>query len=663
MKTGRNQLCNCGSGKKFKHCCGNDTGSARVPPTPEAKPTTEELNRLVTLLNQGRYAELERQAQMLLARFPNLGFAWKVIGVALQMQGNDGLPALAKAAELLPNEPDAHSNLGNALRAAGRLEEAVVSFRRALLLKPDFAEAHNNLGNALHGLKLLDEARQSYQHAIALLPNYAEAHSSLGNVLQALGNLDGALASCSTAVALKPEYAAAHNNLGNVLHVLGKYTEAAASYRRALAINPLFAEAHNNLGNVLCDIDELDESLESYRRAIAIRPLYLEAYSNVANVLHALGRFEEAKTNCRTALEIDPDYADALINLGIAQYWIGELDEAELSLGRAKSLAPQNVKIPLNLGYVKLTRGCLVEGWEGFEQRLSEARKSTFLPPCWAGEDLKGKSIAIWREQGIGDEILFASMYADTLERSGQCVIECSSKLLPLFARTFPSAKLVTVADPPDPALQAANYQCAAGSLARWVRPTIDHFPQHRGYLTPSPERSAYWKSRLGEMGKGMKVGICWRSGLNKGSRALQYSTLDQWGPVFAIPGVHFVNLQYDDCADEIRQAQRQFGVDVHAFPEVDLFNDLDEAAALTQSLDLVISAATAACSLAAALGLPTWMMSFGSSWTSLGADHSPWYPDQRGFERRTDQSWDDVIDTIAEQLQLHSTRWSDGVK
>ena len=130
---------------------------------------------------------------------------------------------------------------------AGKPDEAVACYRRALELKPDFAEAHNNLGNALQDQGKLDEAVACYRRALELKPDFAEAHNNLGNALKDQGKLDEAVACYRRALELKPDYAEAHNNLGNAFKDQGKLDEAVACYRRALELKPDFAEAHSNL--------------------------------------------------------------------------------------------------------------------------------------------------------------------------------------------------------------------------------------------------------------------------------------------------------------------------------------------------------------------------------------------------------------------------------
>ena len=144
-----------------------------------AAPTPVEMDQLVALFNAGRHAELESRARLLLDQYPESGFVWKVLGVSLDEQGKVALPALEKATKLSPDDAEAHSNLGDALKNLGRLDDAVASCRRALEIKPDLAEAHSNLGNALQDLGQFEDAVASYRRALEINPNFAKARSNL----------------------------------------------------------------------------------------------------------------------------------------------------------------------------------------------------------------------------------------------------------------------------------------------------------------------------------------------------------------------------------------------------------------------------------------------------------------------------------------------------
>jgi tetratricopeptide (TPR) repeat protein len=205
------------------------------------------VNQLAALVGARRYVELESGARELLTRHPNSGVLWKLLGLSLWVQGKDALQAVEKAAELLPDDAEAHSNLGNALRAAGRLEHAVRSHGRALAIQPDYAEAHNNLGSALQDLGYLDEAMASFRRAIGLKPDFALAHSNLGNVLGLQSRALEAEASCHRALEINPRLTGAIVQLAEFQAGKGLFAEAQAALQGAIAIEPDMPEAWSGL--------------------------------------------------------------------------------------------------------------------------------------------------------------------------------------------------------------------------------------------------------------------------------------------------------------------------------------------------------------------------------------------------------------------------------
>ena len=377
-----NDPCPCGSGEKYRKCCGQDglQASAVRPEPPRADApspadaadalTAAEAGRLVAMVNAGRFADVENMARELLERHPNSGFAWKVLGVSLKTRGRDALHALKRAVTLLPDDAEARSNLGNALRDQGQLEEAAASYRRALELKSDYAGAHSNLGNVLLDLGRPDDAITSYRRALQIRPDYAETHNNLGIALRLQNRAAEAAASCRRALEIKPDYAAAHSSLGNALLDLGQLADAAASYRRALAQRPDFAEAHANLGNALRGLGQFDQAAAHYRRALEIQPDHASTLSNLGNILHDLGRLDEAVASYRRALDINPDYAQAHNNLANALRSLGRLDEAAASYRRALAIEPLYAEAYNNLGVALRDSGRLDEAAASYRRAL-----------------------------------------------------------------------------------------------------------------------------------------------------------------------------------------------------------------------------------------------------------------------------------------------------
>lgn len=253
------------------------------------EPGFQDINMLVALFNNGRYAEMETVARQMAERFPDNGVGWKAVGAALLQQGRyaEALSPLQKAAALLHGDAETYNNLGNTLLNLGRLSEAEASYRHALEIKPDYVEVHSKLGNTLKNQGRLAEAEASYRRALEIKPDYAEAYYNLGVTFQEQDRLNEAAAGYRHALEISPDYAEAHSNLGVTLLKLGQTLEAESSLRRALEIKPDYAEAYSNLGTILWEQGRFPEAEDSYRRALEIKPDFPEGLNNLALILNA----------------------------------------------------------------------------------------------------------------------------------------------------------------------------------------------------------------------------------------------------------------------------------------------------------------------------------------------------------------------------------------
>jgi tetratricopeptide (TPR) repeat protein len=309
VNVARNEPCACGSGRKYKACCGRL--SAVAAPELDAG----ELGPLVALMQTGRFAELEERVRELLGARPESGFAWQLLGAALGNQGKDALMAWSRAAQLMPEDPVSQLNLGNALARLGRTEEARESFRRALDIRPEFAEAHQNLGKVLLDLGRIDEAAQSCRRALQLKPDFAEAHNALGKALSKLGKIDEAMASFRRALEFRTQFAEARVNLANALRSMGRLNEAIAEYRRALLIEPDFIAAHIELGTALRLQRSGAEAEACCRRALQINPDSPAALAVLADLQADAGRFAEAEELFKRITAIDPNWCEAWVGI------------------------------------------------------------------------------------------------------------------------------------------------------------------------------------------------------------------------------------------------------------------------------------------------------------------------------------------------------------
>ena len=333
MKPRRNEPCACGSGKKYKRCCGQELGQGPAR-------------------------------------------------LAIVNAGASSLAALQQGAEMAPYDAELQFALGSAQYRLGHLNEALASFRRALMIDPHLREVHNSLANVLLGLGRHAEALGCYLNALAIDPNDAKTHCNIGNVLGHLGRMQESIASSRSAIALDPTVSEAHNNLGLALAALGEFKEAVASYRQALALNPKYVDALNNFGNTLLDLGELREAMAIYRRAIEIEPQNATSHRNLGNVLMHYRRFDEAAVSYGNALALRPDYAQAHLTLSTARRLQGRTIEAEAGCRTALALQPDSAEAFSCLGELYADRGEFSKAQESFHRAIG---LDPSFPSSWFG--------------------------------------------------------------------------------------------------------------------------------------------------------------------------------------------------------------------------------------------------------------------------------------
>ena len=435
-----------------------------------------------------------------------------------------------------------------------------------------------------------------------------------------------------------------------------RYDEAVAALRRAIALAPEHGPNHAVLGEVLYHLGRLRSADVSLRRCIALGwDTDVNLWTLLGNTQRMLGDLPEAIVCLEHALELSHGSSAARSNLAIAYAQVGRFEEGIDHLRTSIQLEPDSDIMHSNASYVLLTAGEIVEGWDEWEWGLLGPRGSErpTNKPRWTPEIREGR-VLCYREQGVGDEILFASCYPDLIDAASDVVIETDPRLASLFARSFTTAEVraQTINLIVGETMHDFDYAIPAGSLPLHFRSSLDRFEDRAPFLVADPERVAAWTERLAEIGDGPFVGMSWRSRVKTAERRLEYTSLDQWGELFAIPGITWVNLQYDDCERDLQMAEHKFGVTIHRWDWLDLMNDFEEVAALMTCLDLVVSPRSAVAMLGGGLGAPTVMMGNRWDWSDLGTDTSPWFPTIRLVYRHLGEEWDAVLATAANAVR-----------
>jgi len=661
---------------------------------------------LQTAIEQHRRGELasaDKSYRKILATAPGHPDALHLWGVLAHQTGrvSAAIDAMRKAEPAHEANAVFHFNLARVLADAGQFNEAMRRYRKAIVLRPKLIEAYQNLAVMLldlgapleaahvcrqgleispHEINLLrnlglaferanqpERARETYRHLVDRHPQYATGHLRLGTLHYRLGQLDEAAESLQRAIAVDATLVPAYNNLGQTRQAQQRDADAVACYEQALKIDPQHFEVLVNLGTAYKNRNATDAAVRCYRRAMTIRPDAFQTWYNLGilyeeqgDVSRADDCFEKALTACtspvgaaRTAGGLSPgmDGPHTQRRQGVQARDTGPTIEAK---------DPPQAKIRAQRALLWLRQGRLSEGWPEYEFRTRLAAHGTAWlsdVAAWRGEPVADKTLLIHAEQGVGDQILFASCLPTLTASGARLILTCQPRLVPLFSRSFPGTTVLPAQAFGSKSLRGmvakVNFQIAAGSLPRHLRGGFESFPETSGYLVASAPRVAHWRAQLSRSGKPWSIGFSWRGG-GKPKEARRRSTrLDAWTPVLKHANIHWVNLQYGTSAAELATTGQRFGVEFSRFPAADPLIDLDEFAALVAALDFVISIDNTTVHVAGALGVPTWvLLPHVATWYWFAnRGDSPWYPSLRLLRQPRRGDWTTVFEHLEHAL------------
>lgn len=568
--------------------------------------------------------------------------------------GSRALEELRSLTDAHPRSADARSLLGDGLLSAQQLVDAENAYREALKIQPEHARAQEGLGLCLLQSKRLDEAYLHLELAHKLAPMNADVLVHWGLVDLELGNYGTASQRFMSAVERAPNNPHAWHNLGLAMFRMGQFEASVTHLRRALVLKPDHALAHSNLALALRQTGDLGGASEAALRATELKPGNARLWVVRGDLCVDAGDFDQADSAFAQALSIDAHNVGGHIGRGKLLMALGRHDDARAAFETALSQEPSNADACAGLAQLHLLLQRWNIGWDLYEARRGSLPNPvrTVTTPEWQGEDLRGRSILVHAEQGLGDIILFASCLPDLIERGAQCVIDVPPRLETLFRRSFPGARVTgheLTSNGSDwlASLPPVDLHVPMGTLPKWLRREPSAFPRRAAFLTSDATRTTDWQARLAHLPK-PHIGITWRGGTVSTARLQRSLELAELLGAFKSFQGTFVCLQYGDVADEIAAAEALTGRAIHA--GISGFADIDDVAALTCALDAVVTVCATQAHLSGALGMraavlvpanPSWR--YGSA-----GDTMPWYPSLTLVRQHELGAWDDVLDQAA---------------
>jgi predicted O-linked N-acetylglucosamine transferase (SPINDLY family) len=371
----RNALCGCGSGKKFKRCCGRAvelraSNHANALEPARAQPLNALFQQGLNRQREGALGEAQAIYENILSQQPRHAAALHLLGSLLLQQGNAlrACDLLRQSTAVNPALAQVHSDLGNALWAAGHPEEAIGSYDRAIELDPKLCEAHFNRSVILQQLRRFEEALQSCERAVELQPTLVVALYNRAALLSGLNRTQDALGAYERCLQISPHHVEALNNRGVILLGLQQPEAALESFAAALCIVPRAAEALQNRGNALRRLSRHAEAIRSYEEALAVRPQFFEALLNRGHAYKELGNAEAALTNFDAAVALRPTSAEALFARAEVLADLHRYSEASATLVELLDIAPDEDYAPGLKLYLKAAT-C---NWQQFDEHRRE---------------------------------------------------------------------------------------------------------------------------------------------------------------------------------------------------------------------------------------------------------------------------------------------------
>lgn len=448
--------------------------------------------------------------------------------------------------------------------------------------------------------------------------------------------------------------------LGTTALQRGDSMEALQYYTEVLRLNDKMPTVWANRGIALKQLGSPLDAKLNFDRAIYYEPDIWRHYSNRGTVLFDLEQFDEAVKDYNKASKLNPKSAIPYVNKGDVYRQYRDYQMALSFYQEAVKLDPENPDMQFPLSVCELTLGDYEKGFERFEWRwkTNQLTPRGLKWPVWNGEDLTGKMLLVYQEQGLGDGIQFARFLRVVASKYQRCkiIVECRQPIKRLL-ETIPDVyAVVTVGDK----LPDVDYQIPMMSLPRVLKTTVKTIPSSKREFFLKRDDVDRWKNNFKDL-KGIKIGICW-AGMNRVANPIAASidrirstNLMTFDKLTRHAGITWISLQKGSPSEEARSTEtRPRNMLIADFTED--MHDFYETCCAMENCDLVISVDTAVVHAAASIGRPTWLLSrWDGCWRWLGQrKDSPWYPTLTQFVQDKPRDWGGAI----QQMDVALENW-----
>ncbi|MCX5922288.1 MAG: tetratricopeptide repeat protein [Candidatus Dependentiae bacterium] len=536
---------------------------------------------------------------------------------------NKALEYYQKALTENPTNFEACFNSASIFYSQDNPTNAIIFYKKAIALNPNSPAAWFNVGMSYNQDGNTDQAMVAFKKTIELNPSHSKAHQHLASIYEKQKNIPLALVHNKISLTFDPNNVETLRKTANLLKQSDNFEEAIPLFQRALASDPKNIHTMLDLANTYNMIDDLDAALTWYQQILEINPAINEARYNYAFTLKKQGHFIQAMEIYKELIAIKPTYAQPHFSLSLAYLSLGDFEH----------------------------------GWQEYEWRWAAYNETPkkFNAPLWQGEDIQGKTILLYSEQGLGDTFQFIR-YAKLISEQGGTVIFQAQKPLKTILSLCPYIHRVVIAGDSIPHI---DYQIPLMSLPLIFKTTVDTVPAALPYLYANDTLITDWHKKLAH-DTNFKIGICWQGNANYSTQFLRRTVaaksihVKEFAALGDIPGISLYSLQKMNGSEQLQEIRSLINI-----KEFDGNFDQDhgrfmDTAAVIKNLDLVITVDTSISHFAAALGCPTWiLLPEPPDWRwMIDRKDTPWYPNVRLFKQPTLGDWQSVFAAVGVALE-----------
>lgn len=543
--------------------------------------------------------------------------------------------------------------LGLSYGSINKPNNAIKYFSRSLLNDPNNFYIHYNLAKALSELNLDKKSLIHHKKALALESSNFNAWLNYGISQKKLKNFNSAIDCFKKCISLNSTDSKPLSNLGEILIELNDFNGAKNCFEQSLLINPNSADDMTNLGIAYKNMNDYKKSIKYHLEAIKINNNHSAAYSNLGITYRRVFKNKKALTYLNKAIEINADLESAWINKGLILADMNKYEESKFCYEKVIKLNKNNAEVCLNLSLLELANQKYINGWKYYEKRWQTKNFQKYITTKkkqWDGIT-KHKSILIVSEQGLGDQILYASMFNELKKFSKKIHLLCDPKLFSLFTRSFANFNVISRSNfNNEKPLQNFDMHIPMGSLGKYFRKGLRDFKNSMPpYIFDNEHLTKKLKKQIKE-NKKLICGITWHSknddfGVNKSIN------LDILSPILENKKIKIINLQYGNVSELINKYNYNHDNKIISVPEINLTEDIDGSISVIKNCDFVITISNTTAHLAGSIDKDVLLLTpknIGKlHYWSSNSDRSLWYPSIKIFKQEENYSWSKTINKV----------------